>query len=117
MPPPAPPVVDATGCTTNTNPSAPGPSLSDAPPEPLMLNEKKVLNVAPAPSGVSVVENAEPDWVKLAGGTRSTPPVHAALPFSCSAEQLVKSVKLKTVAAIAGAEPNVAAATAAANAR
>src|SRR6266540_1165237 len=110
MPPPAPPTLDDTGCTTNTNPSA-------APPDALMLKLKNVLNVAPGPSGMRVVENAEPDWPNVAGVTRSTPPVQAALPFSCNGAQLLKFVKLNTVAACAVAEPSAAATNAAAQAR
>src|SRR6266498_3805058 len=109
MPPPAPPTLDDTGCTTNTNPSAPRPSPSAAPPDALMLKLKNVLNVAPGPSGMRVVENAEPDWPNVAGVTRSTPPVQAALPFSCNGAQLLKFVKLNTVAACALAEPSTAA--------
>src|SRR6266542_5817573 len=117
MPPPAPPTLDDTGCTTNTSPSAPRPSPSAAPPDALMLKLKNVLNVAPGPSGMRVVENAEPDWPNVAGVTRSTPPVQAALPFSCNGAQLLKFVKLNTVAACAVAEPSAATTNAAAQAR
>ena len=62
-----------------------------------------MLNDAPAPSGISVVEKADPDWLKFAGVTRRTPPVQAALPLICKVVQFVKSVKLKTVADWTGA--------------
>src|SRR5512143_3141903 len=114
MPPPPPPAVEALGCTVNVRPSAPGPSLSDEPPDPVIWNENTVLNVLPAPSGISVLENADPLWPKVAGVTRSTLLVHAALPLTCSVVQSAKLGKLITVAACANDGTAVATSTASA---
>src|SRR5512141_3516963 len=98
MPPPPPPAVEALGCTVNVRPSAPSPSPSEDPPEPVIWNENTVLNELPPPSGISVLEKADPLCPKVAGVTRSTLLVHAALPFTCSVEQSAKFGKLMTVA-------------------
>ena len=65
----------------------------------VIWKENDVLNCAPAPSGINVVENAEPDWPTSAGVRRNTPAVQAALPLTCRLAQLLKSAKLKIVAA------------------
>src|SRR3569833_3524697 len=82
--------------------------MPSAPPKPEFEKRKlkNVLNAFPGPSGIRVVEKADPACPKLAGVTRSTPAVHAALPLICNAEQLLKLAKLNTVAAWAKPMPS-----------
>ena len=53
-----------------------------------------MLNVLPGPSGMSVWENADPAWLNVAGVTRRTLLVQAALTFSCSVLQFAKFWKI-----------------------